>query len=243
MPVRDEQDNILPLAAEIVAALEPVCVFEIVYVDDGSADATPKRLEEAQRKYAVLRVARHARCCGQSQAVSTGVRLARAGLIATLDGDGQNDPADLPVMLERMRALAPQERDNLMLAGFRHRRHDSRVKLISSRLARQARAVLLHDDTPDSGCGIKMFTRAAFLELPNFDHMHRFLPVLMKRRGGNVESVPVNHRPRERGVSKYGISNRLWVSLVDLFGVMWLQRRARRPTVSLFENEPPENVM
>lgn len=238
VPVRNEEDNILPLLAEIVAALHPLYPFEIVYIDDGSSDATLQRLQEAQQEYPMLRIARHESCCGQSRAVATGIRLARADLIATLDGDGQNDPADLPAMLERMRALPAKERDNLMLAGFRHKRYDSRIKLVSSYLARQARALLLRDTIPDSGCGIKMFTRSAFLELPYFDHMHRFLPVLMKRRGGNVESIPVTHRPRHRGVSKYGIGNRLWVSLIDLLGVMWLQRRARHPLVTLFENKP-----
>lgn len=242
VPVRNEEDNILPLLAEIVAALHPVCPFEIVYTDDGSSDATLQKLQEAQQEYPMLRIARHESRCGQSRAIATGIRLACAELIATLDGDGQNDPADLPAMLERMRALPAEERDDLMLAGFRHKRYDSRVKLVSSYLARQARAVLLRDTTPDSGCGIKMFSRSAFLELPYFDHMHRFLPVLMKRRGGTVESVPVSHRPRQRGASKYGIGNRLWVSLIDLLGVMWLQRRTSQPLVTLFENEPAKNM-
>ena len=232
VPVKNEADNIIPLIDEIVAACTPLCPFEIVYVDDGSDDATPQKLRDAAQTYSMLRVLRHAKSCGQSQAVATGVKAARAPLIATLDGDGQNDPADLPAMFAMMQPLAAAERDGLMIAGHRQKRQDNAVRRFSSRLANRARAFLLKDDTPDSGCGIKMFTRNAFLDMPRFNHMHRFLPALMLRRGGKVVSVRVHHRPRERGVSKYGVWNRLWVSLADLGGVMWLQRRASVPEVS-----------
>jgi dolichol-phosphate mannosyltransferase len=231
VPVKNEADNILPLIAEIHAALNGGRRFEIVYVDDGSDDATPARLAEGRGRYPELRVVRHRASCGQSQAVATGVKAARAAVIATLDGDGQNDPADIPAMVERLLAEPAGNRDRLMIAGRRQKRRDDLVRRISSRLANRIRAGLLKDDTPDSGCGLKVFTRAAFLDMPRFNHMHRFLPALMMRQGGRVESVAVHHRPRERGQSKYGVWNRLWVGIVDLFGVMWLQRRASVPVI------------
>jgi dolichol-phosphate mannosyltransferase len=231
VPVKNEADNILPLVGEIAAALEGQAAYEIVYVDDGSDDATPRRLEDAKAVTPALRVVRHRRSCGQSQAVATGVRLARAPLIATLDGDGQNDPADIPALLRRLLAEPEAERDLLLVAGHRRKRQDDSIRRWSSRIANQVRAALLQDDTPDTGCGLKLFSRAAFLDMPRFDHMHRFLPALMIRRGGRVVSVPVNHRPRQRGTSKYGVWNRLWVGIVDMFGVMWLQARASRPVI------------
>lgn len=231
VPVRNEADNILPLAREIESALAGRYPFEIVYVDDGSDDATPARLREAALGCGRLRSIRHGVGCGQSQAVATGVKAARGALIATLDGDGQNDPADIPQLLERLLQEPEARRHLLMVAGFRRRRQDDAVRRLSSRLANAIRARLLGDDTPDSGCGIKVFSREAFLDMPRFDHMHRFLPALMQRRGGAVVSVAVNHRPRQRGQSKYGLWDRLWVGIVDLLGVMWLQRRASRPVI------------
>lgn len=231
VPVRNEADNILPLVAEIAAALRPRHAFEIVYVDDGSDDATPARLAEAKSACPELRVLRHARACGQSQAVASGVKAARGEIVATIDGDGQNDPADIPALVERLLSLPAERRDDLLVAGHRTRRKDTLVRRLSSKIANKVRVALLNDDTPDSGCGLKVLTRAAFLDLPRFNHMHRFLPALMIRKGGRVVSVPVNHRPRERGVSKYGVWNRLWVGIVDLFGVMWLNARASRPVI------------
>ncbi|MBF0332533.1 MAG: glycosyltransferase family 2 protein [Alphaproteobacteria bacterium] len=236
VPVKNEADNILPLIGEIHQALDGVAVFEVIYVDDGSDDQTPSRLIEAGRAFPRLRVLRHRKSCGQSQAVATGVRHARAPLIATLDGDGQNDPADIPALLAMMRDSPEAERDRLMIAGHRRKRQDTGLRRLSSRVANAVRAGLLGDDTPDSGCGLKLFSKQAFLDMPRFDHMHRFLPALMLRQGGRVVSVAVNHRQRERGVSKYGVWNRLWVGIVDLFGVMWLQRRANRPEI---EESPP----
>lgn len=231
VPVKNEADNIVPLLDEIESALAGRWPYEIVYVDDGSDDATPERLIEARQRYAGLRVVRHRRSCGQSQAVASGVKAARAPYIATLDGDGQNNPADIPAMLERLFAEPAGERDKLLVAGHRRKRQDNTLRRFSSRIANAVRAGLLGDSTPDSGCGLKVFAREAFLDMPRFNHMHRFLPALMIRRGGRVVSVPVNHRPRERGASKYGLWNRLWVGIVDLFGVMWLQRRASNPVV------------
>ncbi|WJW75888.1 glycosyltransferase family 2 protein [Thiohalobacter sp. IOR34] len=231
IPVYNEQDNIQPLVDEIRAALEGVLDYEVVYVDDGSTDATLERLRAARAGLPRLRILRHAESCGQSTAVRSGVKAARAPWIATLDGDGQNDPADIP-RLYRAATAEDAPPDLWLIAGWRRRRQDSPLKKFSSRVANAVRSRLLHDDTPDTGCGLKLFRRDGFLELPYFDHMHRFLPALVLRAGGQVRSVEVNHRPRQRGVSKYGLHNRLWVGIVDLFGVIWLQRRARRPQLS-----------
>lgn len=234
VPVKNEAANIEPLIREIVAALGALRDFEIIYVDDGSTDETLAELKRMGAEVPQLRVLRHARSCGQSTAVTSGVMAARHGWIATLDGDGQNDPADIPKLLQRLRQAASEE--NLhMLAGWRAHRRDTWLRRLSSRVANGVRSSLLRDATPDTGCGLKVFSRATFLRLPYFDHMHRFLPALVQRHGGRVESVVVNHRPRERGVSKYGLHNRLWVGIVDLFGVSWLMRRAKLPEYLPFE--------
>jgi dolichol-phosphate mannosyltransferase len=225
IPVRNEAPNIAPLVAEIGAALAGL-PHEIVYVDDGSTDATPAALAAAAAT-APVRHLRHRASCGQSAAVVTGIRAARGEWIATLDGDGQNDPADIPRLLAR----AQEEGGAILVAGHRVNRRDSWVKRRSSRIANAVRAWLLKDATPDTGCGLKVFPRALFLDLPAFDHMHRFLPALVLRQGGRVVSEPVNHRPRVRGTSNYGTLDRLAVSLFDLIGVAWLQRRWKRPVV------------
>lgn len=227
VPVRNEQDNIAPLVHEIAAVLEGGVDYEIIYVDDGSTDATVERLMAIQSTTPRLRVLYHAKSCGQSTAVRTGVYAARGDWIVTLDGDGQNDPADIPGML----AVLDRGAD-LINGNRRHARCDNWVKRVSSVIANAVRSRLLGDDTPDSGCGLKLFRRSIYLELPYFDHMHRFMPSLVLRQGGRVISVPVHHRPRERGRSNYGTLDRLLVGIVDLLGVMWLQRRARRPIVT-----------
>jgi dolichol-phosphate mannosyltransferase len=230
VPVKNEAENIEPLMREIVAALGGLDAFEILYVDDGSTDATLAELKRMAGEIPRLRIVRHRMACGQSTAISSGVGAARFDWIATLDGDGQNDPADIPRLLARLAQARPE--DNLhMLAGWRTRRQDNWLRRLSSRVANGVRSALLGDATPDTGCGLKVFSREAYLRLPYFDHMHRFLPALVQRHGGRVESVAVNHRPRERGTSKYGLNNRLWVGIVDLLGVMWLIRRARRPEI------------
>lgn len=230
VPVHNEADNIVPLIREIVAALSGNTDFEIIYVNDGSTDNTQAVLERMKQEVAQLRVIRHRRACGQSQAVTTGVRAARHEWIATLDGDGQNDPADLPALLAAL--VASGQPANLeLLAGWRTKRNDTFIRRLSSKIANGVRSRMLKDCTPDTGCGLKVFARETFLRLPNFDHIHRFLPALVLRGGGAVVSVPVNHRSRERGVSKYGLHNRLWVGIVDLFGVAWLQRRVRLPVI------------
>ncbi len=225
VPVKNEQDNVANLIAEINAALSAV-THEIIYVDDGSTDETFTRLQTLQKQYAQLKIVQHAKSCGQSTAVRTGVKAAKYAWIATLDGDGQNDPADIPKLIAAMT-------QGVELAGGNRRasRRDTWVKRMSSVIANTVRSKMLNDDTPDTGCGLKLFSREAFLDLPYFDHMHRFLPALIKRRGGKIVSVPVAHRNREHGKSNYGTIDRLLVGIVDLFGVAWLQRRAKIPQI------------
>jgi dolichol-phosphate mannosyltransferase len=228
VPAFNEEDNVVALATEVAAALRGRIAFEMVFVDDHSSDGTLAALRAACRDLPELRVLQHAVRSGQSTAVRSGVKAARAPWIATLDGDGQNDPADIPKLLAARDAAEPSVK---CFAGWRTTRRDDAIKRLSSKVANAVRSRILRDATPDTGCGLKLFERAAFLDLPAFDHMHRFLPALFQRDGWRVVSVPVNHRPRTRGVSKYGMWNRLWVGIVDLRGVGWLIRRARHTTV------------
>ena len=234
IPVKDERANIAPLAAEIVAALDGRCTFEAIFVDDGSSDGTDDEIHHAIARHAGhVRGIRLARNCGQSTAVHRGVGAARYPWVATLDGDGQNPPAEINRLLA---ALQNSGSDPLLLvAGCWLQRNDDWIRRLSSRVANGVRRRMLRDDTPDTGCGLKLFARDTFLQLPYFDHMHRFLPALYQRLGGRVCCVEVNHRPRAAGRSKYGIHNRLWVGIVDLFGVAWLQRRARLSPMSDIE--------
>ncbi len=228
VPVFNEQDNVAPLVHEIVAALRGVTTFEIVYVDDQSRDNTHAMLKRLQADIPELRVLRHATQSGQSTAIRNGVKAARGAWIATLDGDGQNDPADIPKLLAQRDAAPPDVR---MFAGWRVQRRDSGSKRRASQWANAIRAYMLRDATPDTGCGIKLFERAAFLDLPYFDHMHRYLPALMQRAGWATMSVPVHHRHRASGVSKYGNLQRALVGIRDLRGVAWLIARTRRTAV------------
>ncbi len=227
MPVLNEAENVAALVAEIAAALDGLVAYEMVYVDDGSTDGTVVALMALTSQYPALRIIRHAKRCGQSAAIRTGVKAATGRFIATLDGDGQNDPADIPKLWAQVRKDPTAK--PLMLAGQRAKRQDSWSKRYSSKAANKIRRSLLKDDTPDTGCGLKLFPRDVFLDFPYFDHMHRFLCALMIRAGGEIISVPVNHRPRLRGASKYGFWDRLWVGIFDLIGVIWLQQRASIP--------------
>ena len=224
VPVLDERDNIIPLVTEIVVAIRGLLPFEIVYVDDHSTDGTAEVLRTLKPAIPELRVFRHAFRVGQSTAIRNGVTASRGEWIATLDGDGQNDPADLPRLIAELERAGPNVK---LLAGWRVDRRDGAGKRWASRLANAIRSGVLRDSTPDTGCGTKLFERAAFLELPYFDHMHRYLPALMQRAGWTTLNVAVNHRPRSAGASKYGNLSRALLGLVDLFGVAWLLRRAR----------------
>ena len=225
VPVYNEEGNVAPLVGEIVAALRGRIPFEIVYVDDLSKDATLARLAELKATTPELRVVRHLSNSGQSTAIRNGIKAARAPWIATLDGDGQNDPADIPKLLAQREAASP---DTKLFAGWRVNRQDSGSKRWASKWANAIRSRMLQDATPDTGCGIKLFEREAFLDLPYFDHMHRYLPALMQRAGWKTVSVPVNHRHRSSGVSKYNNLNRALVGIRDLRGVAWLITRNRR---------------
>ncbi|MCK5166559.1 MAG: glycosyltransferase family 2 protein [Rhodospirillaceae bacterium] len=231
VPVHNEELNIRPLVEEIAAALDGKTDYQIVYVDDGSRDKTPERLLDLAKEHPRMCIVRQINCCGQSAAVATGVKSANAKFIATLDGDGQNDPADIPSLLDTLKNA--DDADLLLVAGWRTKRKDTEWKRLQSRIANAVRSKLLGDETPDTGCGLKVFTRLAFLDMPRFDHMHRFLPALMIRRGGKVISVKVNHRQRERGISKYGMWGRLKVGIVDIFGVMWLRSRGSKPQIEI----------
>lgn len=219
IPVCNEVDNVGPLAREIVAALSGR-EFEIIFVDDGSTDGTAAAVRALRKDIPQVRLLSHSFRSGQSAAVCSGVRHARAEWVATLDGDGQNDPADIPKLYD-MRHSAE------LVMGNRTQRRDTWLRHVQSRVANGVRGRLLGDGTPDTGCGIKVIRREVFMDLPRFDHMHRFLPALFLRAGARVVSVPVAHRPRERGASKYGLFDRLWVGIVDIFGVMWLRRRSK----------------
>jgi dolichol-phosphate mannosyltransferase len=223
VPVCNEAENVEPLAREIDAALNHRS-YEMIFVDDGSTDETAAILKRLKASLPTLRVLSHSFRSGQSAAVASGVRAARAPWIATLDGDGQNDPADIPKLIAARDA--PEGRGVQLFMGNRKAsRKDTAFRKLQSSIANGVRSSLLGDGTPDTGCGIKLFSREVFMELPRFDHMHRFLPALFLRQGARVISVPVGHRARTRGTSKYGMLNRLWVGIVDIIGVMWLRRR------------------
>ena len=231
MPVRNEADNIVPLITEIAAALDGRWNYEIIYVNDGSTDATAERLKAIMGERNNLRQLRHAVSTGQSAAVRSGVRAARGAIVATLDGDGQNNPAFLPKLIS---AIELGGELTGLAAGQRVGRKDTGFKKLQSRIANGIRSAILHDGTRDTGCGLKAFRREVFLALPYFDGLHRFLPALVRREGYEIVYVDVIDRPRHAGVSNYGFFDRLWIGIMDLGGVWWLIRR-KKPTPDVTE--------
>ena len=224
VPAKNESGNIAPLVAEIAAALQG-SDFEVVYVNDGSTDATEQELRELMRERPWLRQIRHEKSCGQSAAIRTGVALARAELIVTIDGDGQNDPAFIPALIAAFETGTPRIG---LIAGQRKGRKATRFKQMQSRIANAVRSRVLKDGTQDTGCGLKAFRRDLFLSLPYFDGIHRFLPALSRREGFEIGYVEVLDRPRRHGTSNYGFWDRLWIGMADLLGVWWLIRRKKR---------------
>jgi dolichol-phosphate mannosyltransferase len=224
VPVRNEAGNIAPLVSEIAAALQGRD-FEIVYVNDGSSDGTQAELKGLIARHPNLRQIAHAQSCGQSAAIASGVRAARGEIVVTLDGDGQNDPSFLPKLVDALKAGGDKTG---LIAGQRVGRKATGFKKFQSRVANGVRASILRDGTRDSGCGLKCFRREVFLRLPVFDGLHRFLPALVRREGYDIGYLDVVDRPRAHGVSNYGFWDRLWVGILDLFGVWWLIRRRKR---------------
>jgi dolichol-phosphate mannosyltransferase len=229
VPVRNEADNVAPLVDEIAAALDGRWAYEIVYINDGSTDATAERLAAMMARRRNVRQVRHEKSSGQSAAVRTGVRVARGKIVATLDGDGQNNPAFLPDLI----IAIENGGDRIGLAaGQRVGRKDTGFKKFQSRIANKVRSRVLSDGTRDTGCGLKAFRREVFLSLPYFDGLHRFLPALVRREGYDIAYVDVTDRPRRSGVSNYGFFDRLWIGIMDLAGVWWLIRRKKSTPVA-----------
>jgi dolichol-phosphate mannosyltransferase len=229
VPVRNEAENVAPLIAEIAAALDGGWAYEIIYVNDGSTDATAERLAAVMQQRGNLRQIRHATSSGQSAAVRSGVRAARGAIVATLDGDGQNDPAFLPDLISAIENGGDRVG---LAAGQRIGRKDTGFKKIQSRIANGVRNAILRDGTRDTGCGLKAFRREVFLALPYFDGLHRFLPALVRREGYEIAYVEVIDRPRRSGVSNHGFFDRLWIGIMDLAGVWWLIRRKKSTPVA-----------
>tara|TARA_R110002095_G_scaffold130308_3_gene113032 strand:- start:899 stop:1663 length:765 start_codon:yes stop_codon:yes gene_type:complete len=243
VPIFNEQDNIKPLLDEITQAAKLVPISEIIYVDDASTDNTYDTLTALRDDFPALRILKHQKNAGQSAALWTGVKNAGNDIVVTLDGDGQNNPADIPLLYakyENEKAATPQ----IMVMGERTKRNDSWIKRKSSKFANRIRAALLKDNTRDTGCSLKLFKRRDYLNLPYFNHMHRFLPALMMRDGIKTIHVGVSHRPRVSGVSKYGTLDRLAAGIVDLWGVFWLMKRGRRTfeTTEIIDAEEFDNV-
>jgi len=224
--VFNEADNVAPVTAEIMQAAFPLGPFELIYVDDGSNDATPERLRVLRARDGAIRVLRHDRRCGKSAALITGIGAARAPWIVTMDGDGQDDAAEIPRLLEAVWAAGEP---SPLVAGIRTARRDRRSRRLATKLANGLRQKLLRDVCPDTACGFKAFRRDVFLRLPSFEGMHRFLPALFQTFGHPLICVPVNHRKRLAGKSKYTNFGRAVVGVADMLGIVWLRRRTRLP--------------
>lgn len=237
LPAKDESENIAALLQEIHQALKGTD-HEIILVDDGSRDSTAALAVETSKSLTCpVTVIRHAKSCGQSTAMHTALNQARGTWIATLDADGQNDPHDIPKLIHAADTLTTSD---FCIIGHRKNRKDNGWKRLQSRIANAIRQRILRDGTPDTGCGLKLLPRSTFLKLPYFHHMHRYTPALVKRLGGDIISVAVNHRPRTAGVSKYTALNRAFAGIWDLMGVYWLIRRARIPEIVGVEPQDPQ---
>ncbi|MEM9011216.1 MAG: glycosyltransferase family 2 protein [Pseudomonadota bacterium] len=230
VPMKDEAPNVAAMADEIGAACASLAPFEAIFVNDGSRDDTAGSIRAAQAHHPWLRVLHHRESCGQSAALLSGVRAAQAPVCVTLDGDGQNPPAEIPAMVQPL--LDDADGHLGLVAGQRGIREDRMSRRIASRAANALRRRLLHDDARDTGCGLKAFPRAVFLALPYFDHIHRYLPALVRREGWTVAWIAVDHRPRRAGRSHYSNLGRAMVGALDLIGVWWLMRRRKRPTLT-----------
>jgi dolichol-phosphate mannosyltransferase len=224
--VFNEAENVAPVTAEIINAARPLGDFELIYVDDGSDDATPERLRLLRARDGAIRLLRHDQRCGKTAALITGISAARAKWIVTMDGDGQDDAAEIPRLLEP--AWAAGEPSPLV-AGIRTTRRDRWSRRLATKLANGLRQKLLRDGCPDTACGLKAFRRDVFLRLPAFEGMHRFLPALFQTFGHPLVCIPVNHRPRLAGQSKYTNLGRAVVGVADMLGMIWLRRRTRLP--------------
>jgi len=228
IPAKNEADNIRPLIAEIQAAMADRFSYELIYIDDGSTDTTWDELQALRAAgFDRLKLIRHQQSVGQSLAIISGAWVARGEWLVVLDADGQNDPADIPGMLDAVQAAREQNSQVWGVIGHRVNRRDDWVKRLSSKVANGFRDCMLRDGIPDTGCGLKAVLRERYLRLPSFNHMHRYIPTLIQAQGGIMQVHPVNHRPRMAGISNYGVWNRLWVGLVDVLGVWWLKRRAK----------------
>lgn len=221
IPVLNEQGNIPPLLNEIFEVSKIIPISEVIYIDDGSTDKTSDVLKSMRQDIPILRVIQHERRSGQSAAFMSGVRAAGNSIVVLMDGDGQNNPADIQKLYE-IYIAHQKENKKIMVAGQRKKRHDNILRRLSSKYANAIRSFILKDGMRDTGCSLKLIRREDYLRLPYFDHMHRFLPALLMRDGVKILTADVSHRPRERGVSKYGFWDRLWVGIFDLFGVRWL---------------------
>lgn len=221
IPVLNEQDNIPPLLNEIFEVSKIIPISEVIYIDDGSTDKTSDVLKSMRQDIPILRVIQHERRSGQSAAFMSGVRAAGNSIVVLMDGDGQNNPADIQ-KLYKIYTTHQKENKKIMVAGQREKRHDNALRRLSSKYANAIRSFVLKDGMRDTGCSLKLIRREDYLRLPYFDHMHRFLPALLMRDDVKILTADVSHRPRERGVSKYGFWDRLWVGIFDLVGVRWL---------------------
>ena len=224
VPIHNEANNIVTLLEEIIVSLSNDTSFEVLFVNDGSNDSSLQILKDLSSKYSFLRIVHHRTRSGQSAALLSGIKFSRGDWIVTLDGDGQNDPKDIRILLSEKNKLNPYD-NSIMFIGQRTKRIDTNFKKFQSRIANYVRKSLLNDHTPDTGCGLKLFQRSLFLSLPQFDHMHRFLPALAILKGASIISIKVNHRERNTGTSHYGMLDRLFAGIYDLFGVLWLKKR------------------